>query len=65
MKVLTTKGLVELSDMDVQDIVEVADNHRKVATEYRLNGELVKRSVSVDIFRPLMSGVTHGDINGK
>lgn len=56
MKVLTTKGLIERSDLDVKDIVEETDDARILATEYRFGGELVKRSVFIDGFRPLEMG---------
>jgi hypothetical protein len=51
MKVITTKGLVELSDLEVKDVVEIGENYRKIATEYRLNGELVRRDVAASMLR--------------
>lgn len=64
MKVLTTKGEIEMDQLAVQDIVEVGDNYRKVSVEYRLAGELVKRSVHVDMLRPLGTLVEQGVIGG-
>jgi hypothetical protein len=51
MKVITTKGLVELSELEVKDVVEIGENYRKIATEYRLNGELVRRDVAASMLR--------------
>lgn len=53
MKVHTTKGLVELSQLDVTDKVEVHDNARVIATEWRMDGEVVRRDVNVNILRGL------------
>ena len=64
MKVLTTKGEIEFSDLDVHDIIETADNHRKISTEYYYLGELVKRSVWVDLMRPFDLTSDQGNING-
>ena len=64
MNVLTTKGLIEMSDMEVKDVIEVGDNYRKVATEYRYQGELVRRSVAVEALRPLETEGVQGAING-
>jgi hypothetical protein len=49
MKVITTRGLVEIEELEVKDIVTYEGTARIVATEYRLDSELVKRSVWVDI----------------
>lgn len=64
MQVLTTKGLLEYGELTVNDIVEIADNHRKIATEYHHDGELVRRDVVVNVFRPLLSDVEHGAVGG-
>lgn len=63
-QVMTTKGLVELDQLEVLDVVETGDNYRKVATEYRLNGELVRRDVTVNALRGIESQATEGRING-
>lgn len=55
--IYTKDGLVPLSELDVRDIVEVRDNARVTATEWRRNGEIVRRDVNVNILRGLeMSG---------
>ncbi len=61
MKVLTTKGLIEFDQLQIQDVTEVGDNYRKIATEYRLDGELVRRDVAVSAFR----GLTAESVEGK
>jgi len=65
MKVLTTKGPVDLERLDVVDVVEVCDNTRKVASEFRLDGELVRRDVAVSMLMPPKLGIVEGDFNGK
>ena len=51
MLVHTTKGLIERDLLEVTDIVTEEDNARVIATEWRLDGELVKRDVHVSILR--------------
>lgn len=63
MKVMTTAGLVELDQLHVTDVVEVGDNHRKIATEFRLDGELVRRDVAVSMLRGLSMEGTPGELN--
>lgn len=48
-KVHTTKGLIERSKLTVKDIVDEGENHRAIATEWHLDGELVRRDVAVSI----------------
>jgi hypothetical protein len=50
-QVQTTKGLIDRNLLEVEDIVEEGDNYRSIATEWRLNGELVKRDGHVIILR--------------
>lgn len=64
MKVFTTKGLLDFESLRIQDVVEVGDNHRKVATEFYLGDELVRRDVAVSMLRPVECDATHGVING-
>ena len=64
MKVFTTKGLVELSDLKVVDVIDTGDNHRKIATEFYLGDELVRRDVTVSMLRPVEMAATEGQING-
>lgn len=51
--VFTTKGLVDRSRLEVKDIVEEHDNARVTATEWLLDGELVRRDVHVNVLRGL------------
>jgi len=62
--VMTTQGLIEFDKLEVKDVVEVGDNYRKIATEYRFGGELVRRDVTVNAFRGLESTAVQGKING-
>lgn len=48
-QVWTTKGNVDRDQLTVEDIVTEGDNHRAIATEWKLNGELVRRDVHVMI----------------
>lgn len=49
--------------LEIKDVVEIVSNGRKVATEYRLDGELVKRSVTVDVLMPITSESVHGELS--
>ncbi len=49
MLVQTTKGIVDRSLLMVEDIVTEAETTRTIATEWRLNGELVRRDVHIMI----------------
>lgn len=51
MQVMTTKGLLDSASLSVQDIVTDEDNARVTATEWRHEGELVRRDVNVNILR--------------
>lgn len=62
--VMTTKGLIDIEELVITDHIEVGDNYRKVATEYRHLGELVKRTVSVDGLRMPGSESYQGNLNG-
>lgn len=64
MKVLTSKGPLDLESLTVQDVVEIVENGRKVATEYYFGDELVKRTVTVDILMPIDMSAVQGNING-
>lgn len=63
MKVLTTKGDIDMAELAVTDFVETGDNHRKIATEYRHQGELVRRDVVVNVLRPFDLGSQQGTIS--
>jgi len=62
--VITTKGLIDLIDLQVTDVVEVGDNYRKIATEFRHHGELVRRDVAVSALRGLETQAVEGKLNG-
>lgn len=62
MLVHTTKGLIENDQLDVRDRVEWFDNARKTTTEWRLDGELVRCDVHVNILRGLASEAAAGGI---
>ena len=65
MKVFTTQGLVEMDALIVRDVVELEGNHRKVATEFYLGDELVRRDVAVSILAPPGVNLSQGAINGE
>jgi hypothetical protein len=52
-QVITTKGLVDSSKLEVKDIVFWEENSRVIATEWYLEGELVRRDVYVNLLRGL------------
>jgi hypothetical protein len=63
----TAKGLLDTNHLEVKDVVETGDNgvpFRKIATEYRLDGELVRRDVSVTALRGIESQSIQGKIGG-
>lgn len=47
----TTKGLIERDRLIATDIITEGDNDRSIATEWHLDGELVRRDVAVSILR--------------
>lgn len=49
MNVHTTKGIVNSERLDVKDIVKMEENARVIATEWYLDGELVRRDVWVSM----------------
>jgi hypothetical protein len=48
-QVQTIKGLIDRDRLEVRDVVAEDDNARAVATEWFLDGELVRRDVAVSI----------------
>lgn len=48
-KVHTVKGLIDRDRLEVNDIVSDEDNARVIATEWHLDGELVRRDVAVSL----------------
>lgn len=54
MLIQTAKGLLDTAALDIRDVAVMGDNgvpFRKIATEYRLDGELVRRDVTVTALR--------------
>ena len=47
----TNQGLIDRSLLDVRDITTEEENARVIATEWRLDGELVRRDVAVSILQ--------------
>ena len=48
-KVHTTLGLIERDRLTATDIVDEGPNYRTIATEWHLDGELVRRDVAASI----------------
>lgn len=51
MQVQTIKGLIERDRLEIKDIIDERDNARVTATEWFLDGELVRRDVNVNLLR--------------
>ena len=51
MKVHTIHGLIDRDRLTVTDIVSEEENSRAIATEWHLDGELVRRDVAVSILQ--------------
>lgn len=51
MKVHTTRGLIARERLIATDIISEEDNARVIATEWHLDGELVRRDVAVSILQ--------------
>lgn len=64
MLVQTTKGLIERDTLEVRDIVEEHDNARVNATEWFLDGELVRRDVNVNVLRGAELGSEQNTFGG-
>lgn len=63
----TAKGLLDTNHLEVKDVAEMGDNgvpFRKIATEYRLDGELVRRDVVVTALRGIESQTIQGNLGG-
>jgi len=65
MKVFTIKGPMELDLLSVRDVVTICDNTRKVASEFYLDGELVRRDVAVSMLMPPNILASEGALNGQ
>jgi len=57
-----TATLIEREKLEVTDHVFEYDNRREIASEYRFDGKLVRRSVWVDGFN---AGLSMGVAGGK
>lgn len=64
MKVLTTKGEIDLEALEVRDVVEVCENTRKVVSQFWLDGELVRQDVAVSMLCPPQINSIAGNLNG-
>lgn len=51
VRVITTRGLIARELLEVTDHIEWHDNARVTATEWRLDGELVRRDVHANVLR--------------
>lgn len=64
MKVLTTEGLIDRERLVATDIVTENENARAIATEWHLDGVLVRRDVAVSMFRGAESASEQGEFGG-
>lgn len=62
MLIWTTKGLIERERLEVKDITTETDNSRDTATEWYLNGELVRRDAHINMLRPLNINSDQGQL---
>ena len=53
MLIHTTKGLVPVEQLEVWDSITWQDNARVYVTEWRMNGEMVRRDTWVSVLRAL------------
>lgn len=60
--VYTTKGLVPLNELEVTDVTSIEGQARVTATEWRKDGELVRRDVHVNLLRGLEMNGQQGSI---
>jgi hypothetical protein len=61
-QVHTTKGLIDRDRLVVKDIMSEDANSRAIATEWFLDGELVRRDVAVSILSGLALAGEHQDL---
>ncbi len=64
MKVYTKNGLVDRDLLTVTDVTTNEPNARITATEWYLDGELVRRDVHVNVLTPQAMGTEQGGIGG-
>ena len=58
--VMTTQGLVPRERLEPVDVVTETENSRSVATEWYLDGQMVRRDVAVSILAPQSIGAEQG-----
>lgn len=63
MKVSTNKGLIDLADLVVNDVVTYEQNARVTSTEWMFNNELVRRDLNINMLTGLSLG-TEENLNG-
>jgi hypothetical protein len=61
--VMTTKGLIDIEELVITHPTETIENCIKVATEYRHNGELVRRDVAASMLRGPESNAISGKLS--
>jgi hypothetical protein len=49
--VYTIKGLIEIEELEISDLVETFHNCRKITTEYKHKGEVVRKDVAASMLR--------------
>ena len=60
MKVQTTEGLLDRSELTVRDVVTEDENSRVIATEWFRVEQMVRRDVWVCMYRGLVTEVAGG-----
>lgn len=63
MKVSTNKGLIDLADLVVNDVVTYEQNARVTSTEWMFNNELVRRDLNINMLTGLSLGAEE-NLNG-
>ena len=63
MKVMTTKGEIELDQLEVRDVVQFHENTRKVLSQFWHEGELVRQDVAVSMLCPPRMAAIAGEMN--
>jgi hypothetical protein len=58
----TIRGLIPAGELQVIDIITTTENSREIATEWRKDGEIVRRDVWVSLLRGLSIGSEQGSI---
>ena len=53
MNISTTKGLIDIDQLEIVDNITLEDNARICSTEWYLEGELVRRDCNINVLRGL------------